>query len=588
MLASVLALLVAMALAWWSWRDRFDRPLARWAMLARAAGLLALLLLLLDPGLASRRLDSRPLVLLDNSVSMHAAAGRAVEAAKLAASLGDTTAFGELSAGEPGGRSNLFDVLTGAVSSGRIVTIVSDGEIGDAAAIPADLLAQATVRVLPRSAGEDIALTEIQAPLRITAGDTLMLDVEGTRTSGAPDTAAIVVRDSATILLHGTLRFGGGAHARLHLAGALPRSLQGAQWLRIERVGPADAEPGDDIRWWQLSITPTPGVVVIAESPDWDARALYRTLKDVVEVPIRGYVQLQHGQWRRMDDLRVVAATEVLAAARSADLLAVRGDSRAWHGLGRARLAWPGATQSGDWYVNAGGVSPVSAALVGVEADSLPAVAGVRPLDSVSARGWTGATARLSRRGAPVPVVAGVDDRSGRSVTIGVDGLYRWALHGGVPDQAWRTMIASAASWLLAMPEGDSLRARPVVPVTQRGRAMHFHWTGGGVPTPVAIELRGARGVRIDTLRFDGTGDALLALAVGRYRYTLEGGGAGSIAVEPYSDELVRSAPTLQDRTGVSVRTAPRRSLRELVWLFAIAIAGFGTEWMLRRRLGLR
>jgi hypothetical protein len=588
MLLSMLAVVLAVGVAWWSWRDRLDPPAARLAALGRAIGIAALLLLFLDPGIANHRVDRRPLVLLDNSISMHAATGRATEAVRLAASIGDTTSFGELARGEPGGRSNLSDALAGAIASGRAVTVVTDGEIADASAIPSDLLAQASVRLLPRSIGADIALSEVQAPVRLTAGDTLTMEVEAQRTAGAPDSANIVVRDSTSVLLHGVLKFGTANRARLHLAGVLPSGLQGEQWLRIERVGAADAEPDDDVRWWRLTITPTPGVVVVAETPDWDSRALYRTLKDVVEVPIRGYAQLQKGKWRRMDDLRSVAASEVTAAAKSADLLAVRGDVASWRALGKARLLWPDATESGDWYLNAGGVSPINGAFAGVEPDSLPPAAGVVPLEGDSARGWVGATARLSRRGMPVPVIGGAEDRTGRSITIGVDGLYRWGFRGGVADQAWRTMMASAASWLLAVPERDSMRARPVSPVTERGRALHFRWTGTGPPSPVAIVLKGPRGERSDTLRFDGTGDALLALGVGRYRYTLDGGGAGSVAVEPYSDELIPSPVTLTEHVGAAPRPAPRRSLRDVLWLFAIAIAGFGSEWMLRRKMGLR
>ncbi len=584
----MLAVVLAAAVAWWSWRDRLDQPTARWAAVARAIGFAALLILLFDPGIASHRVDSRPLVLLDNSISMHAATGRAAEAARLAASIGDTTAFGELARGEPGGRSDLADALTGGIASGRAVTVVSDGEIADASAIPADLLAQASVRLLPRSVGPDIALTEVQAPVRLTAGDTLTMEIEAHRTAGAPDSASVVVRDSTTVLLRGVLKFGVGNRARLHLAGELPHGLQGERWLRIERVGPADAEPDDDVRWWRLTVTPTPGVVVVAETPDWDSRALYRTLKDVVEVPIRGYAQLQQGKWRRMDDLRSVAASDVAAAAKNADLLAVRGDVMNWRGLGKARLLWPEATESGDWYLNGGGVSPLSGAFAGVEPDSLPAAAGVVPFEADSLHGWIGASARLSRRGAPVPVIGGAEDRAGRTITIGVDGLYRWGFRGGVADQAWRTMMASAASWLLAVPEADSMRARPVSPVTERGRAVHFRWTGTGQPSPVAIQLAGPKGERNDTLRFDGTGDASLALGVGRYRYTLEGGGAGSFAVEPYSDELVPSPLTVTEHVGAAARAAPRRSLRDILVIFAIAIAGFGTEWMLRRKLGLR
>ena len=557
-------------------------------MLARILGLAALFLLLLDPGVANRRVSQRPLVLLDNSISMHSVGGRAIEAARVAAAMGDTISFGELARGEPGGRSSLFDPLAAALAGGRVVTVVTDGEIADASVIPADLLAQATVRVMARAAGADIALTEVQAPTRLTAGDTLTMAIEAQRTADAPDSANIVVRDSTTVLLHGTIKFGRGTRARLRLSGVLPRSVQGERWLRIERTGRPDAEPGDDVRWWRLTITPTPGVVVIADAPDWDARALYRTLKDVIDSPIRGYAQLQRGRWRRMDDLRSVTPAEVMAAARSADLLAVRGDVRSWRTLGRARMLWPAATQAGDWYVNAGSVSPISGAFAGTEPDSLPPAAGIQPLDSASLRGWVGATARLSRRGVPVPVIGGVEDRTGRSVTIGIDGLYRWSLRGGVADQVWRTWVANAATWLLAAPEGDSVRARVSTPVTQRGRAVHFRWVGAGSPQPLPVQLRGPKGEYRDTLRFDGTGDASLALPVGRYQYAVERGGSGSLAVEPYADELVPSPVTVTEHAGTGSPASPRRSLREFLWLFGITIAGFGTEWMLRRRLGLR
>ncbi len=292
---------------------------------------------------------------------------------------------------------------------------------------------------------------------------------------------------------------------------------------------------------------------MIADTPDWDSRALYRALKDVADAPVRGYAQLQHGQWRRMDDLRSVPAAEVAAAAKSADLLAVRGDVKSWRTLGRARLLWPEGVDAGDWYIGGGGISPVSGAFAGAEVDSLPPAVGVRSLDSTFTRGWVGATARLSRRGTPMPVIGGVEDRNGRTIAIGVDGLYRWSLRGGVADQVWRTLIANAATWLLAAPEGDSVRARVTEPVTQRGRAVLLS-TGSApeLPTPLGIQLRGPHGEQADTLRFDGRGDASLAIGVGRYRYTLEGGGGGTFAVEPYADELVPGPVTVTEHAGVA------------------------------------
>ena len=588
MLPSVLAVALAAVLAWWSWRNRLAEPLARAAAVARATALAALLVLLVDPGVGVRHAANRPLVLLDNSVSMHATGGRASEAARLAASLGDTTTFGELAPGEPGGRSDLLDALEGAATAGRPVVVVTDGEIGDAAAIPRDLLSQATIRLVPRSRGPDVALTGVELPLRTAAGDTLDVAVEARRSADAADTAAVVLRDSNVVLGRGVLRFGATTHARLELHVPLPRGMQGERWLEVQRLGAPDAEPLDDVRWWRLVVLPTPGIVVLGDTPDWDARALYRTLKDVVEVPIRGYTQLQRGAWRRMDDLHGVPSAEVTAAARRADLLAVRGDIGPWRGSGRARLLWPEATQPGDWYLSAGGVSPVNGAFVGADPDSLPPAAAVLPATGDSSGSWTGAVARLSRRGTPVTVISGREDRSGRTVTIGADGLFRWPFHGGVADQVWRSMIADAATWLLAVPSGDSARARPLTPVTQRGQPVVFRWTGTGAPVPLPIELHGVGALRGDTLRFDGAGNASLLLGVGRYRYAIAGGGAGSFAVEPFADEIVPEPLTLAEHAGARSSRAPRRSLREMIWLFGLAIAGFGAEWMLRRRLGLR
>jgi hypothetical protein len=597
-LALALAIAVAVALAWWSWRERLNEPRARLAAGARAVGLAALLLLLLDPGIGVRAGGGRAIVLLDNSISMHAAGGQAAEAGKLAASLGDTVPFGEAAPGEPGGRTALSDALAGAVAAGRPVVVVTDGEIADSAAIPADLLAQATVRVLPRRTGADMALVDVRAPSRLAAGDSLTMDVDAWRTPDAPDTASVLVLDGNTPLLHGALRFA-GARAQLHLTGALPHGMKGEHWLQVIRAGAADAEPGDDARWLKLNVTPAPGIVLLADTPDWDARFLYRTLVDVAESPVRGYAQLERGQWRRMDNLQRVTTADVTAAARAADVLAVRGNVDPWRSAAHARLLWPEGTLDGDWYVVPGGISPVTGAFAGVDADSLPPATSVRPISVDSSRDWIGATARRARRGAAIPVIAGHGDAAtGRTATLAADGLYRWAFRGGASEQVWRTMISGVLSWLLATPDVEGARARPVAAVTGRGRAVRFRWTGDSTPQPLAVRIASIDGgpagnpahpvSRADTLRFDASGEASLVLPVGTYRYTLDGGVTGTLAVEPYADELVPAAITLHDHTATVAVARPRRSLRESVWLFAVVVAAFGAEWLLRRRLGLR
>lgn len=589
---TILSLLVASGIgavaAWWNWRDRLDTWPARTAAGARGLAIAALVLLFLDPGIAGRALRGRSLILLDNSVSMHATGAHAREAAALAATLGDTVTFGELAPREPGSHVSLADALTGALAAGRRVVVVTDGEIIDTAAIPAAMRAAISVRLVPRTPAADIALVELHAPQRLSAGDSLSVEVQAIRTGDAPDTAVVEVRNSTRTLLRGVLRFAGALRGRIRLSGPLPAGLAGEQWLEVVRVGSADAEPGDDLRWWRLMVSRTPGVVMLATMPDWDARFLYRALREVVEVPVRGYVQLEAGSWRRMDDLRPVPTAEVAAAAKGADLLAVRGAAGPWQTLGRARLLWAPAEVAGDWYVGPAEASPVAGAFVGAPLDSLAPASGVTPLNRPPAPGWVGATARLSRRGTEVSVLTGGEGASGRTVLIGADGLYRWAFRGGVSDQFWRGLIAGAASWLLAAPSVDGARAVPVSPVAERGRPVRFRWTGSTVTTPLALRIDGGSRTRRDTLRFDGSGEALLALPTGRYRYALDGGGSGSFAVEPYSVELLPSPVTLPEQAAISMPTPLSGSLREVWWLFALAVLGFVIEWSLRRRLGMR
>ena len=585
---ALLAAMVAAALSGWGWRGRLDAPLARIAALARGLGLFALILLLLDPGFRTSALRRRAIVLLDNSVSMHATGARATEAAVLAATLGDTSSFGQLAAREPAGRTVLSDALRGALTGGQPVVVVTDGEISDRLAIPAELLARTTVRLVPRATGPDQALVDAQGPTRLAMGDSLWLEVAGYRTVGAPDTALIELREGRTIIAHAVLRFGKADRARVRLGAGLPALMRGEHWLEIVRAGAPDAEPLDDVRWWLLTVTPAPGIVVIASSPDWDSRALYRSLKDVANAPVRGFVQIEAGKWRRMDDLREVPANDVVEAGRGADLVVVRGDPQPWRRAGRARLLWPPADQVGDWYVGPTGVSPVAGAFVGVEPDSLPPATAVRRVETDSLRGSIGAVARQAKRGSAVPVFSGRDGPGGRTVMIGADGLYRWAFRGGASDQAWRSLIAAAVSWLLASPESDGAWARPVAPVTQRGRAIRFRWAGAGPASPVAITLSDGTVARSDTLRFDGQGEAALIAGPGKYHYTLAGGGQGLVGVEPFADEIVPGAVTLHEQVATAAPGAPRRSLREWLPLFLLALAGFGCEWMLRRRLGLR
>jgi hypothetical protein len=124
--------------------------------------------------------------------------------------------------------------------------------------------------------------------------------------------------------------------------------------------------------------------------------------------------------------------------------------------------------------------------------------------------------------------------------------------------------------------------------VVPNGRPLVFEWASAGTPRPLSIAWSGAGVDRADTLRFDGAGRAAVWLDPGAYRYRLEGGGGGTVAVEAYSDELLPRPASLQSKDARVSRPAGRTQARDWLWLFGLTILALSGEWLARRRLGLR
>ena len=169
-----------------------------------------------------------------------------------------------------------------------------------------------------------------------------------------------------------------------------------------------------------------------------------------------------------------------------------------------------------------------------------------------------------------------------------MDGLWRWAFRGGASEQSYRAWVAATASWLLGGADSARGLARTVRPVVTNGRPLVFEWSGSGPARPLAVAWSDGDAPRADTLRFDGAGRATVWLSPGEYRYRLEGGGGGTVAVEEYSEELLPRAVVLTTRDARVSRPAGRTAARDWLWLFAIGALAFAGEWLARRRLGLR
>lgn len=592
----VVALAAALAAFTYLRLERTGRP--GWVPLAcRAVAWAALGLLLLDVSCPVAVSPRRPLVLLDGSLSFGAAGGQWSAARDSAARWGDVSRFGDERPGTdslPRGRSLLGPALAAASASDRPVIVVSDGEIEDMADVPPDLLARAGVRLFARVRTPDLALTDVTGPARVTAGDSIALEVEADALGGAAaDTVAVEASADGKRLARRTLRFANG-RARGRLVFGSAAVGPGEHVLRVA-LATMDAEPRTDARLHLVTVTPTPGVVLLAGPGDWDSRFLYRTVREVAQLPVRGFVRLDPERWRSMADLRLVPAETVRQAARRADLLILMGSATSLAEGSSARGLWnwspasDSAALPGDWYLAAGDASPLAGAFLGQPLDSFPPAIQLAPI-TPGASDWVALTAQVGRRGAARPAVIGRQAGRVRSVAVAVSGLWRWAFRGGSSEQAYRTWVAVTTSWLLGGADSARGAALPVRPVVMNGRPVVFEWAGAGTPSPLAIAWSGGAdaGGRADTLRFDGSGHALAWLPPGQYRYRLSGGGAGTVAVEEYSDELLPRPVTLVSHQARAPAPVGRRGARDWLWLFGVCVLGFAGEWLARRRLGLR
>ena len=597
-LRALVVLALAGALAAFTYL-RLERTGRRgWVPLAcRAVAWAALGLLLLNVSCPVAGPLRRPLVLLDASLSMTAPGGRWQEARDSAARWGDVQRFGD----ERGsadtlpsrGRTQLAPALTAATASGRPVIVVSDGEIEDAGDVPPDLLRSVGVRLFPRAARPDLALTRLSGPARVTAGDSTNLEIEVQATGGS---AADSVTVEATlggkrVAARRVALRNGSARGRLSVSSAAIGP--GEHVLRVSLVAPGDAEPRTDTRLHIVTVAPTPGVVLLAAPGDWDSRFLYRALREVAQLPVRGFVRVDPDRWRSMADLSVVPAETVRQAARRADLLIQMGalgplaEGTAARGLWRWHAGADSTALPGDWYLRPGDASPVAGAFLGAPVDSFPPAI---QISAAAARGQRlGGPDRAARpAGAPRPAVFGGESGRVRRVTVAVDGLWRWAFRGGSSEQGYRTWVAATASWLLGGADSARGSARVLRPVVANGRPVQFEWVAPGPPSALGVAWSGGGAPRADTLRFDGSGRAAVWLPPGEYRYRLSGGGGGTVAVEAYSEELVPRPVVLQPHEARTLPPSGRRAARDWLWLFGLCVLGLVGEWLARRRLGLR
>jgi hypothetical protein len=475
------------------------------------------------------------------------------------------------------------------------VYLVTDGELEDGGTVPEALLAGVTPIVLPRETVPDAAIRDLSLPRSVSAGDSLEIRVEIVTRGALPDSTAVLeIALADRVLVRRRVPLppppGAGHRTVVLPPGALG---PGTHVLDVRLVTAGDREPRDDVRRRLVTVGAVPDVVLVASPPGWESRFLARELADVTGSTVRAFAEIVPGRWVDMRTGRPVPDARVAEAVRGAVLVIRLGDRRGAPWVARTARAiwiWPAGADAlaGDWYpATPVPASPLAGRLSGVEWDSVPPVAAMLPL-APPPETWVALSARLGRRGAERPLLLGRDSAGVRTLITAGDGVWRWALRGGAPREAYRALLAVGVDWLLATGRTAGIARMSATEVVPRGVPAAFRWRGDSVPTtPIRVTLAGADSTRTADLAFDGGGEARILLEPGVYRWRAADVGAGGlVVVEDYSDEFVARAAAVP--AGVAWTGARRLvGARETWWVFALALGALLVEWAWRIRKGL-
>lgn len=484
--------------------------------------------------------------------------------------------------------SLLRPMVERALGSGHPLTVVTDGELDDPDAVRS-LPAGSRVVVLMHPPARDLAIGSIDVTRAVVSGDTVEARVNVVAGSGGGRAGTV------TLSLDGR-RVGSAPvdsippfSERPVVVRARLEGPPGPAVLRAVVASPEDAEPANDSLAVAIDLSRAASAVFVSTSPDFDARYALAVLRGALAIPTRGFFRVAPGQWRVEGALTPISEAEVRQAVRDAPVAILHGDTAAF-GPPRATTLGPLALivtsqGEGEWYPTSAPASPIMAGLSGLVWDSLPPVA----IPPVVAKGdWEGIEARRGRGEERRAMVVGTDTPR-RVVVVNASGLWRWRFRGGVSSDAFTALWGTIFDWLAAE-RADRRAAVPDERLLRAGEPVRWRrGTAADSVVTVALKQRGSTRVDSLTLRFPGGTTVVETdpLPPGIYDTAVRGG--SSLLVVNASREWLPRAPRVPSglvRGAVSADTVPR--LRNAGWAYAVAILMLCTEWILRRRRGMR
>jgi hypothetical protein len=544
--------------------------------------------------------------------------------------------------------SQLAPALGAALEAGASrVVVVTDGAIEDAAEVERLVRARGVVldviRVGARTAG-NLGLAELEVPGWARWGEEAAVQVGVSRLGEpVPDSVTVTARWRGAEVA--SARVATPAEGRVSpatLRFVPPDGMEGRVRLDVS-IEEADSEPADNHRSGYLTVAEQPrGVALVSLRPDQEPRFLLPVLERALGLPARGWLAVGRDRFIRLgvgpEAGLADSEVEVRRALDEADLVVLHGfgpgaPDWAVGAAGSARvLLFPsealgarvvglavGPLIPGEWYVaDEIPASPVAPFLAAAETAGLPPLTGLRQL-APPGDWWTALNVRQDARGEAAPVLVAGVVQGRRLAVAAAEGYWRWAFAGGEARALYDALWAGTAAWLMeAWAPAGGEEVRPDPRVVERGTRLRWVVPPDtdsldvrlvAVPGPVgggATEGSGGREEADDAEPLDERIRAVEGVAFqsaprpGHYRYEAvahvgDGSvrGVGELTIERYSAEFTRPA-RLPGDVGSGVEPEgdagprPGRPLRSMPWPYLVLVVLLCSEWVLRRRWGLR